>query len=57
MIFIFVKVIEHRVNICTSSMRRLLEEKLSIIARYNDKAIELMVSYKINSKLDSSEEE
>ena len=47
----------HRVNICTLNMRRLIEDKPLVIVRFNDKARELIVSHKINRKLNALEDE
>ena len=48
-------VTEHRVNICTLNIRRLLEDKPSVVARYDKKAKKLIVSNKINRKLNNLE--
>ena len=49
-------VAECRVNIYTLNMRRLLDDKPLVVARYNAKITELVVSHKINRKLDSLED-
>ena len=38
-------------------MRRLIEDKPSVAARYNNKAKELIISHKINRRLDTLEKE
>ena len=47
---------ECRVNICTLNIRRLIGDKSLVAARHNEKAKELIVSCKINRKLDALED-
>ena len=47
----------YRVNICTPNARRLIEHEPSVVARYNNKAKELIVSYKTNRKLETLKDE
>ena len=37
-------------------MRKLIEDKPSVVARYNEKAKELIISHEINRKLDTLED-
>ena len=50
-------IVEYRVNIYALNMRRLIGNKSLVVARCNAKAIELVVSYKINRNLDILENE
>ena len=47
----------YRVNIYTPNVKRLIRDMTLVVARYNNKAKKLIVSYKINRKLDTSEDE
>ena len=44
-------------NISALKMRKLIGDKPLVVARHNNKAKELIVSYEINRKLDTSEDE
>ena len=50
-------IVGHKVNICTLNTRKLIEDNSLIVARCNNKIKELMVSYKINRRLDTLEDE
>ena len=47
----------YRVNICTLNIKSLIGDKSLVVARYNKKVKELIVSHKINRKLDYLEDE
>ena len=49
--------IKYRVNIYTLNTRSLIDNKPSVVARYNAKVIELVVYHKMNIKLDILEDE
>ena len=48
---------EYRVNTYTPNMRRLIEDKSLVVARHYDKAKGLIVSFKINRKIYTLEDE
>ena len=50
-------VVGYRVNIYTLNVKRLIGDKRLVVARCNKKLKELIVSYKINRKLDNLEDE
>ena len=49
-------VVRYGVNIYTLSIIRLIGYKPSVVARYNDKVKELIVSCKVNRRLDTLED-
>ena len=55
--FKFEDIVEFRVNICTLNIKRLIGDKPSVVARYNEKVKELIISHNINRKLNDLEDE